>query len=48
MSKSAAKRELLALVGKYKPWDRISDADQAEINRLKTIAYPTGIPLPRI
>lgn len=48
MSKAAAKRELLALVASIKPWDVTTDEQQREIDRLKAIAFPNGIPLPRI
>ncbi|AHJ88578.1 hypothetical protein Jolie1_078 [Mycobacterium phage Julie1] len=48
MSKAAAKRELMALVGSVKPWETFTEAQQAEVDRLKAIAFPNGIPLPRI
>ena len=48
MSKAAAHRELMALVGSIAPWEQPTDAQQAEIDRLKAIAYPNGIPLPRL
>jgi hypothetical protein len=48
MSKAAAKRELLALVASIPVWEEPSAVQQAEIDRLKAIAFPNGMSLPRI
>lgn len=49
MTRAEAKRQIDAIIAMYpKPWDVIPDATQAELSRLTRIAYPNGIPLPRI
>lgn len=49
MSKAAAKREIDQIMFLYgKPWDVIPAATEERLHELKLIAYPGGIPLPRI
>lgn len=48
MSKATAKREIDRILSQYKPWDVIPDDVQDEIHNLAAIAYPDGIPLPRL
>ncbi|AHK12030.1 hypothetical protein Hosp_076 [Mycobacterium phage Hosp] len=48
MFKSEAKRQIAALLADVKPWDKLTEAQEAELHRLKDIAFPGGIPLPRI
>ena len=36
-------RIVIHVSGAVRPWESISDSDQAEIDRLKRIAFPNGI-----
>lgn len=49
MTRAAAKRRIDELVAQYsKPWDVMPHDVSAELATLVPIAYPNGIPLPRL